>query len=106
VSTDKEAIAKLKSRWEKLNTDILLVTKYSTYRTVITPLIDYISIIAEATADDEKITVMLPQFITQDSLGEVLHNHTGFLLRERLVRNKSVVVSTYPYHLEDKDVDI
>jgi amino acid transporter len=103
VSTDNEAIDKLKSRWEKLNTDILLVTKYSTYRTVITPLLHYINIIADATAENEKITVMLPQFITHERLGEVLHNHTGFILRESLLRNKNVVVSTYPYHLEDME---
>lgn len=106
VSTDHGAIDKLKSRWEKLNTDILLVTKYSTYRTVVTPLLHYINVIAEATAEDEKITVMMPQFITHEGLGEVLHNHTGFIIRESLLRNKNVVVSTYPYHLEDKDVDI
>jgi amino acid transporter len=106
VSTDNEAIDKLKSRWDKLNTDILLVAKYSTYRTVITPLLHYINIIADATAENEKITVMLPQFITHEGLGEVLHNHTGFILRESLLRSKNVVVSTYPYHLEDTDAEI
>lgn len=104
VSSDKEDMEKLKSRWEKLNTDIVLVTKYSTYRTVITPLLHYINIIANATSEDEKITVMLPQFITHERLGEVLHNHTGFLIRESLLRNKNVVVSTYPYHLEGADL--
>jgi amino acid transporter len=106
VSTDNEAIDKLKSRWDKLNTDILLVAKYSTYRTVITPLLHYINIIADATAENEKITVMLPQFITHEGLGEILHNHTGFILRESLLRSKNVVVSTYPYHLEDTDAEI
>ncbi|MDF2678110.1 MAG: putative rane protein, partial [Bacillota bacterium] len=106
VSTDNEAIDKLKSRWDKLNTDILLVAKYSTYRTVITPLLHYINIIADATAENEKITVMLPQFITHEGLGEILHNHTGFILRESLLRSKNVVVSTYPYHLEDIDAEI
>jgi hypothetical protein len=106
VSTDNEAIDKLKNRWNKLNTDILLVTKYSTYRTVITPLLHYINIIADSTAENEKITVMIPQFITHEGLGEVLHNHTGFILRESLLRSKNVVVSTYPYHLEDIDAEI
>ncbi len=106
VSTDNEAIDKLKKRWEKLNTDILLVSKYSTYRTILTPLIHYINIIADATTEDEKITVMIPQFITHERLGEVLHNHTGFILRESLLRNKNIVVSTYPYHLEEADVEI
>jgi amino acid transporter len=106
VSADNEAIDKLKSRWKKLNTDILLVTKYSTYRAVLTPLIHYINIIADATAEDEKITVMIPQFITHEGLGEVLHNHTGFILRESLLRNRNIVVSTYPYHLDETDTDI
>jgi amino acid transporter len=106
VSSDNSSIDKLKFRWAELDTDILLVTKYSTYRAVVTPLLGYINLIADATAEDEKITVMLPQFITHEGIGEVLHNHTGFILRENLLRNKNVVVSTFPYHLEDIDVEI
>ncbi|KRU24317.1 APC family permease [Clostridium botulinum] len=106
VSTDNKEIDKLKNRWAKLDTDILLVSKYSTYRTVVTPLLGYINQIANATSETEKITVMIPQFITHEGLGEVLHNHTGFIIRESLLRNKNVIVSTYPYHLEDTDVEI
>jgi hypothetical protein len=106
VSTDNEAINKLKSRWSQLDTDILLVAKYSTYRAVVTPLLGYIHMIANVSDETEKITVMIPQFITHEGIGEVLHNHTGFILRESLLRNKNVVVSTYPYHLEDTDVEI
>jgi amino acid transporter len=106
VSTDHEAIDKLKARWAELNTDILLVTKYSTYRAVLTPLLEYIHLIANAVNENEKITVMIPQFIIHEGLGEVLHNHTGFILRESLLRNKNVVVSTYPYHLDEIDVEI
>jgi amino acid transporter len=104
VSTDQEAIDRLRCRWKELNTDILLQTKYSTYRAVITPLLGYINQIANAASENEKITVMIPQFITHEGLGEVLHNHTGFILRESLLRNKNLVVSTYPYHLDDIDV--
>jgi amino acid transporter len=101
VSTNKEEIEKLKDRWAELNTDILLVTKYSTYRTIITPLIDYINVIADTTDKNEKVTVMLPQFVTHNNLGEVLHNHTGFIIREKLLQSENIVVSTYPYHLKD-----
>lgn len=106
VSTDKNSIEKLKIRWKELDTDILLVTKYSTYRTVITPLLNYIHKIANATAKNEKITVMIPEFMTHTSLGKVLHNHTGFIIRESLLRNKNVIVSTYPYHLEETDTEL
>jgi hypothetical protein len=101
ISTDKEAMNKLKTRWEELNTDILLVTKYSPYRTVVTPLLKYIGDIASAAGENEKITVVLPQFITHEWWGEILHNHTSFFIRETLLRHKNVVVTTYPYHLSD-----
>lgn len=103
VSIDKEAMEKLKSKWKDLNTDILLVTKYSPYRRVVTPLLEYIKIIANTASKDEKITVVLPQFITYKWWGNLLHNHTGFFLRENLLRKKNVIISTYPYHLEDED---
>lgn len=99
VNSDKENLEKLKSRWTMLHTDILLVAKYSPYRAIVTPLLEYINIIADAADDSEIITVLLPQFITGEWWGEILHNHTGFLLRETLLHNKNIVVSTYPYHL-------
>ncbi|NFV13472.1 APC family permease [Clostridium sp. FAM 1755] len=101
VSTDKEDIKKLKAKWEALDTDILLVTKYSTYRTIINPLIEYINIICNSANNNEKVTVVIPEFIKHGPLGKVLHNHTGFIIRENLLNNQNVIVSTYPYHLED-----
>lgn len=103
VSIDKESIDKLKAKWSQLDTDILLITKYSPYRQIITPLLKYIKIISDAASEDEKVTIILPQFITHKWWGNFLHNHTGFLLRENLLRNKNIVVSTYPFHLNDKE---
>lgn len=103
VSPNKEYMDKLKHKWEELNTDILLVSKYSPYRAIVTPLIEYIGVISKAAVPDEKITVVLPQFITRDKSGQILHNHTSFLLREALLRYDNIVVSTYPFHLSPKD---
>lgn len=104
ISPDKEAMEKLKSRWSELDTDILLVAKYSPYRAVVTPLLKNIELIANSTAKDEKITVIVPQFVTNERFGEVLHNHTSFFIRETLLKNDNIIVSTYPYHLLDEDV--
>ncbi|MDT8719501.1 APC family permease [Clostridium sp. 19966] len=99
VSPDKDALEKLKIKWSELNTDILLVAKYSPYRAVINPLISYIDAIADAAAENEKITVLLPQFITHKWYGQILHNHTSFIIRETMLRHENVVISTFPYHL-------
>lgn len=103
VSTSKEAMEKLQTRWEELNTDILLVSKYSPYRTVVTPLIKYISDIVEAAGENEKITVVLPEFIVHEWWGEILHNHTSFFIRETLLRNENVIIATHPYHLGEDE---
>lgn len=104
VSTSKEAMEKLQIRWKELNTDILLVSKYSPYRAVVTPLIKYISDIVRAAGENEKITVVLPEFIVHEWWGEILHNHTSFFIRETLLRNENVIIATHPYHLgEDEE---
>lgn len=104
ISTDKEAMEKLENKWKELDTDILLVSKYSTYRQVVTPLIEYIEILSKESTDDEKITVIVPQFIIPQWWVNLLHNQTAFLIRELLLQDEKtkVIVSTYPYYLEDK----
>lgn len=94
---------KLKASWSELDTDIVLVSKYSPYRHIVTPLLQSIDDIASRASDDEKITVVLPQFITHKWWGNLLHNNTGIFLRESILRNKNVIVSTYPYHLDDDE---
>jgi hypothetical protein len=103
IAQEHELMAKLRRRWEELNTDIILITEYSPYRTILTPLIDYIAKIADATKSDEKITVIVPQFMTDEPLGNFLHNHTGFILRETLLKNNKIIVATYPYWLHDEN---
>jgi amino acid transporter len=100
VSPNKSYIEKLQGRWKELNTDILLVCKYSPYRAVINPLIEYIGIIAKAADKNEKVTVVLPQFMTSGWGGQFLHNHTGLILREALLKYDNIVISMYPYHLK------
>jgi amino acid transporter len=102
VSSDLEGIEKLKIRWSKLSTDIILVAKYSPYRAIITPLLSYINQIADAANENERVTVIVPQFITHQWWGEILHNHTSLIIRESLLRNKNIVISSFPYHLKGK----
>lgn len=103
VSPDKEYMEKLKARWSELDTDILLVTKYSPYREIVSPLMQYIGAIAKSAGPDEKITVVLSQFMTDERGDALLHNHTSFLLKEALLKYNNLVVATFPYHLKYGD---
>lgn len=100
VSPDKESMEKLKLKWNELNSDMLLVSKYSPYREIVAPIIKYIGAIAEAAGPTEKITVILPQFMTDERGDALLHNHTSFLLKEALLKYNNLVVATFPYHLK------
>ena len=102
IYTDKNELKKLQNKWKDLNTDIVLVTEYSPYRAIITPLLKYIDTIAKAAGKDEKITLLLSQFMVKEWWGSLLHNHTSFLLRESILHNENIIVSTYPYHFYDK----
>lgn len=104
ISTDREVMEKLKVRWNELDTDIILVSKYSPFRTIVTPLLKNIELIANSAAKNEKITVIVPQFITNERFGEVLHNHTSFIIREALLKNDNIIVSTFPYHLINEGI--
>lgn len=99
ISTNKKYLEKTKARWKELNSDIVLVAKYSQYRAVVTPLLKYIGDMAQAAGEDEKITVLLPQFIVKGWWGKILHNQTSFFIRESLLKYKNIIVSTYPYHI-------
>ncbi|QHI73524.1 APC family permease [Aminipila terrae] len=104
ISTDMESMDKLKHRWNQLNTDMLLISKYSPYRAVVTPLLDNIYQIADAAEEeDEKITVIVPQFMTHEPWGSVLHNHTALFIRESLLKKGNIIVATYPYNLDKSD---
>ncbi|MDD7794219.1 APC family permease [Clostridium sp. 'White wine YQ'] len=104
ISTNREDLEKLKNKWALLDTDILLVAKYSAFRAVVTPILDYLDKMANAASENERITVILPEFETHEWWGSFLHNHTGFFLRETLLRKNNIVVATYPYHLTEADV--
>lgn len=102
IYTDKSELEKLEDKWKDIHTDILLVAEYSPYRAIVTPLINYIDTIAKSAGEDEIITLLLSQFIVNEWWGSLLHNHTSFLLRETILHNENIVVSTYPYHFHDK----
>lgn len=101
ISTSRQLMEKIKERWDELNTDIMLIARYSPYRTVITPLLKYIDDIASAADENERITVLLPQFIIHEWWGNILHNKTSFFIRESLLRHENVIISTYPYHIDN-----
>lgn len=99
VNLDPDQTAKLQQRWRDWGCNVPLVVLESPYRSLITPLFNYIQEM-DARYDDDVLTVVLPEFVPAHWWEHMLHNQTGFLIKTALMFNKNVVVTSVPYHLE------
>jgi amino acid transporter len=106
VSIDKEDGEKLKRRWEMLNTDVQLVIKYSPFRKIIQPLIKFVESEEHEYKRGDMITIVLPKFSLNAWWQAFLHNHTRFVIENRLLKYKHVVVATMPLQLKNDEAGI
>ncbi len=94
-TTDRE---KLQKRWQQLEADIPLVILDSPYRSVITPIVDFVSEFEERHPGILS-TVIIPAFVTRNWWEGILHNQTAVFLKAKLRARKSRVVTTVRYYL-------
>ncbi|MCL6587916.1 MAG: APC family permease [Anoxybacillus sp.] len=91
---------KLREKWEKFYPDVELKVIYSPYRTILSPMLDYINEVEKKTKG-APITILMPQFIVKKWWHTLLHNQTAIVLRFFLILKKDVVIATLPYHLKE-----
>ena len=102
IAVDEDSAKKWISRWNDWNPDIPLVVRFSPYREVVEPLRGYIDELLEVKNPNDKITIMIPQFIAvKDWENYFLHNQTSFFIKQGLLlKHKEVVVCNYPYYVD------
>ncbi|BAY49327.1 amino acid permease-associated region [Scytonema sp. HK-05] len=89
---------KLKEQWKQLEADIPLVIIESPYRSVISPIVEFVSQFEER-HPGTYTTVIIPAFVTRNWWEGLLHNQTTLFLKTALRAKKSRVVSTVRYYL-------
>jgi hypothetical protein len=94
-TTDRE---KLQQRWELLEGDISLVILDSPYRSVVSPILDFVSEY-EARHAGVLSTIIIPAFVPRNWWESILHNQTALFLKAALRAKKSRVVTTVRYYL-------
>ncbi len=99
VSIDPIESEKIRDKWPTFGEGVRLVILESPYRLLIEPVMEYIETISETTQAHEMITVVVPQFITKQWWGNLLHNQTAFLLRFGLLFKPRVVIVEVPYQI-------
>lgn len=103
VAINEEAAQKWNQRWKEWNPGIPLVVINSPFRELLDPFIEYIDDIISNKDPEDRITVLIPQFIAVNEWESYfLHNQTSFFIREALLlKHKGVVVSNYPFYIDD-----
>lgn len=103
VEIDPARTSDVLQRWSTYVEGMPLVVLESPYRSLTEPLMQYIDQV-ERERDDDIITVVIPEFVTDEWWSKILHNQSGLLLKWALLFKRGVVVTNIRYYL-DEDPD-
>ena len=92
---------KIRMKWEKYGEGVRMVMLNSPYRLLLEPLLEYITDIARQRQPGEIMTIVVPEFVSNNRLTSPLHMHTAELLRSQLKRQPGIVIIDVPYHVHE-----
>jgi amino acid transporter len=98
VELDPEKTRRLEEKWGKWGLGVPLVVLTSPYRSLLTPLLDYVDHLLTY-GDNHVVTIVIPEFIPAKWWQQLLHNQTALIIKGKLLFRKNVVVTDVPYHL-------
>lgn len=101
VVIDHETEVKNRQKYNMLCTDIPLVIKYSPYREIVGPLMEFIESAEYDLTENDIVSVILPQFIVQKPLHHLLHNNTRVHIEKQLLKHRQIVICTITLQMED-----
>ncbi|HVF85578.1 MAG TPA: amino acid permease, partial [Abditibacteriaceae bacterium] len=99
VSVDPTREERLRKRWTQWSRGMPLVILPSPYRSLGSPIIDYIDHLQEQ-EPNSLTTVVIPEFVPAGWFANLLHGHAGLTLRVHLLFKRGVIVTSVPYHIE------
>jgi amino acid transporter len=94
---------KVRKKWEVWGEGVRMVMLNSPYRLLYEPLLAYITDIVRQRQPGETMTIVVPEFISNDPLTAALHTNTAELLRSQLKRQQGIVITNVPYHVLPKE---
>ncbi|HEX9760203.1 MAG TPA: hypothetical protein VGA40_04760, partial [Candidatus Acidoferrales bacterium] len=80
--------------------DVPLVVLSSPYRSVVQPLLRFIDEV-EDLRNDDKLTVLMPEFVPARWWHNLLHNQTSLALKGALLFRPGIIVTSVPHHLKE-----
>lgn len=92
---------KTRKKWETWGEGVRLVMLDSPYRLFVEPLLEYIADLAEQRQPGEIITVVVPEFVSENRWTSALHTNTVEILRAQLKNQHGIVITNVPYHVHE-----
>lgn len=93
----------LSGAWLEHCRNVPLVILEAPYRTVVEPLTSYLGEVQRETPTT-RVTVVVAEFVAPRWWQNLLHGHTGFVLKPAMLNRKNVVLTNVRYHLQDEKV--
>ncbi|NTU55681.1 MAG: APC family permease [Anaerolineales bacterium] len=103
VSIEPADAEKVRKKWETWGDGVRLVMLNSPYRLFLEPLLGYIAEIMKQRQTGETITIVVPEFVSNNRLAGALHTNTADLLRSQLKRQEGIVIINVPYHVHENE---
>jgi amino acid transporter len=99
VDIDPKATEQIRKDWDRWGGRVTLVVLPSPYRSVMEPLLAYITQV-ETDRPNDYVTVILPEFVPARWWQHLLHNQSALLIKGALLFRPNTVVTSVPFHLE------
>jgi amino acid transporter len=102
VTIEPAEAEKVRQKWKKWGEGVRMVILDSPYRLFVEPLLGYIADIASQRQSGETITIVVPEFVSNNRLNGALHTNTADLLRSQLKNQDGIVITSVPYHVHER----
>ena len=103
VTIEPADAEKVRHKWKKWGEGVRMVILDSPYRLFFEPLLGYIADIVQQRQSGETITIVVPEFVSNNPLSATLHTNTAAMLRNQLRHREGIVITSVPYHISDRD---
>ena len=100
VEIEPAEAEKVRKKWEMWGEGVRMVILSSPYRLLLEPLLEYITDLAAIRQTGETITIVVPEFVSDNKATAALHMNTANLLREQLKRQPGIVIVDVPYQVK------
>jgi len=104
IEINPEATARMEEDWARWVPDLPLRIIQSPYRSVVTPVVDFVDELLAQSPPETVVTILIPEFVPRHRRHLLLHNQTALglkfaLLRRRNQRQRVKVIADVPFFL-------